>query len=493
MPPQTAIALAPPQTPSDLRVKRLKREVVPFSSADIHRGSVAWVENPDPVLRYVAMKGEEEYRVMERAEPSIRSAKRKRVNTALSFGSKVIPGDNSKDALELRDWTVQFMKRIPKFHTVQRLAYDGIFWGWRPIEVTWDTEFQFKGKRFWGISAMREKMPEKFRFTPDRDLMYLRDGGADPVIFDRPEDSLKWMICTAGSTDNPYGEAEYRAIWLIYYIKQQFIQMWAQGMKRSLGLIKVKQGADPGSALMGAGASKKLSEIALETREMLQSLDQSGVIVEKYGWALEVVSDIQFADGWKSPIAYCDEVIQLAMTGETLTMRLGDVGSRAAAQIHRDGLLDYCKTDMREQESWWNDGVIAPAIKLNFGDNIPDELFPKWRSKIHRIVDVANIQALFNMGAPIDGEEAADDLNVALALEGTPSKLILQKPDPMELLEAKAAAMPAGGAGSSGGAANEKKPKDPDKAGKNPPAKASRTLSDLQSELFGLAESLDVQ
>lgn len=442
------------------RVRRLKNEVVPFATSDTRNGSVAWVENPDPVLAYVAMKGEEEYRVMERAEPAIRSAKAKRFNTLMSFGSEIQAGNATKDARELKDWSVAFFKRIQNFSTVRKLSLDAVTWGWRPMECLWDFDFKIKGKSFWGVKKIYEKKPEAFRFTPDRDLLYVGNRRADPILFNRWEDKLHWMVCTSGSTDNPYGEAIYRAIWLIYFVKQRFLQMWAQGMARSLGTLKFKQTADPGAQLLGEGAGKSISEIAWELRDVLRTLNEKGVLIERFGWTLELLCDIEFAEGWDKPLKYCDEVMTLALTGETLSMRLGDTGSRAAAQVHRDGLLDFCKDDAKTEESWWNDGLLHPALKLNFGEDIPDELLPHFRSKIHQKIDMQNAQTLFNMGAPIDGERLAQETGVPLALDEGQTNLRLTKPEPQPI--------DAAGDGASMGKGPAE---DPKQKGKNPPAK----------------------
>ena len=451
-----------PGLPSTARVKRLSREIVPFSSTDLIMGKVPYVSNPDPVLQYVALKDESEYPLMERAEPAIGSAKRKRMNTLFSFGTEVQAGNNSKEALDLKDFAVHLLKNIHKWRTVQRLMYDAIFWGWRPLEAMWQFDLKWRGKPYWAPKEIHEKKNHHFRFTPERELVYVGNGTSDPVVFNRWEDDYHWLVCTAGSTDNPYGEALYRSIWLIYYVKQQFFQLWAQGMKRSVGVIQAKQTVDATSALMGAAAAKSVEEIASDLRQVLRYLDQKNVLVSKYGWVLEMLTDVEFSEAWKQPIDYCDEIITIAITGETLSMRLGDVGSRAAAQVHRDGLIDYCKSDAGEIENFVNDELLTPALTLNFGD-IPLDLLPKYRSKIHQVVDVEKASKLYNMGLPVDGERLAAEAGVPIALDDSPSKCILQKPDPMEM--AKLAAE------TTGGAVQGKKEPDPKQKGKNPPAK----------------------
>lgn len=448
------------------RIRRLKNEVVPFGRNQVVNGSVGWIENPDPVLAYVAMRGEEEYQVMERAEPAILAAKNKRINTLLAFGTEIHSGNASREAIELKDWSIAFCKRIKNFSTVQRMALSAIFWGWRPMECLWDFDFKLKGKSFWGVRSIHEKLPQDFRFDEDRNLLYVKNRASDPIVFDRWEDDLHWLICTGGSTNNPYGEAVYRAIWLIYYVKQRFMQMWSQGMSRSLGTLRFKQTNDPGSALLGEGGAKSVAELAQELQAVLRTLNEKGVLIERFGWSLDLLTDVDFAEGWDKPLKYCDEVITLCLTGETLSMRLGDTGSRAAAQVHRDGLLDFCKSDAKEMESWFNDDLLHPAIRLNFGDSIPDEILPRFRSKIHQKTDIDAAQKMFNMGAPIDGVRLAQESGVPLALEEADSKLRLMKPEPMP--------------GDGTGAAQLENQPDPKQAYKNPPAKPpARTAAQL--------------
>lgn len=471
-------ALESQDAPSTMRVKRLQKEVVPFGPWEILQGKVPYVSNPDPILAYVALKDEEEYQTMERAEPQVFACKKKRLNTLFSYGTEIAPANNSKDALDLKDLAVHMLKGIDRWNTVQRLMMDGVFWGWRPLECMYRFDLDWRGKPYWAPKVIHEKKPQQFRFTPNRELVYVGKGLQNPIVFNRWEDELHWLICTSGSTDNPYGEALYRSIWLIYHVKNQAFQKWMQGMGRSVGLVKAKQTANIGAVIDGSDAAKTISEIANEVRTVLQEMDQKGVLIEKSGWTLDVLSDIEFSEGWKMPVSYCDELINIAMTGETLSMKLGDVGSRAAAQVHRDGLMDYCKGDAYALSEWVNDELIAPFLTLAFGD-IPLDLMPKFQSKIHQEANVDRANVLFNMGAPIDGERLAAETGVPLALDDSPSRVVLKKPDPLEMLEAQTEAKLAVG----GGAPPGKKPDDPDvKKGKNPPAKKS--VGDDQGSLF---------
>lgn len=413
--------------------KLLSKEIVPFSPVDFRLGGLPIVDNPDPVLRYLALRGEEEYRTMERAEPTIGTAKRTRVNTLLSFGTHVQSGSKTAASRLLRDFTVSALKGINDFRTVQRLMLDAIYWGWRPMEVTYSTAFRWRGRERWVPKKIREKKPEQFRFTLSRDLCYIGNGMiTDPIVFDQPEDRYNWIVCTAGSTDNPYGDALFKGVWLVYYIKQRFMQMWSQGMARSIGVVSVKQTADASGSLLGEG-SKKMEEVVGELRDVLRALNEKGILVQKFGWTVDLLSDIDFSEGWKHPLAYCDEIITLAILGETLTQKIGAQGSRAAADTHRAGLLDFCKSDAPLLETWMSDNLIAPMLELNFGEIDPDDL-PKFRSRLSTAIDLEKARVLWALGATLDGVPLADDAGVPIIIPEGTEEVPLERPqkDPGE-------------------------------------------------------------
>ncbi|MEM9598629.1 MAG: hypothetical protein AAGD06_30465, partial [Acidobacteriota bacterium] len=82
----------PEPTPKRPGVRLMTREVAPFGRDQLRFSGLPLVDNPDPVLAHLATRGEEEYRVMERSEPAVSSAKGQRVHTLLSAGSMVEAG-----------------------------------------------------------------------------------------------------------------------------------------------------------------------------------------------------------------------------------------------------------------------------------------------------------------------------------------------------------------------------------------------------------------
>ena len=419
----------------------LAKEIRPFGDVGMQVAGIKLLNNPDPVLQYLAFKDEELWRTMERSEMAIFNAKQHRIATTVSAGSVVEPGDSgSPRAEELKDFTVAFLKRIPNWTTVQAKMLEAIFWGWRPMEVLWDFNFDHKGTTYWGVKTVREHMPELFKFTEDRDLAYVGNGMDQPVIFNKPQDRFRWMVCTANSTAVPYGEALLKNLWLAYYVKSRFTQMWAQGMERSLGVVKAVQQ----QALEGDQTS--MAQIKRELSGVLDLLSANNVLVQKAGWILELVSDVEFSEAWQHPLEYLDKQMTLGITAETLTMSVDKAGgSRALGNTQRESLTDLAKMDAKQEEGWVNDQLIRPALELNFG-TIAEEDIPKWKSKVHSKLEVETVEAAFQWGAPIDGNKTMKELGVPINTDPQEGDLILQKtetPSPFGM----PTSLPPGGAG----------------------------------------------
>ncbi len=404
---------------------RLQKEIAPFSREDMMINGVAIVSNPDPVLQYLQVSDESHYRMMERAELAISSSIQKRVGTIISAGSDVQAGKSGSDkAKKYKDFAITLLKGVPAWTTVQEKALEAVFWGWRPLEVILNTNMRFNGGLYWGIKKIDEKMPEEFKFTLDRDLVYIGDGFQDPVFFDRPEDELHWWVCTSGSTNNPYGEALMRKLWFVWYIKNRFMQMFSTGMERSNGVIIAKQQIN----LETIGKQATMAQLADELSDVLSLFSNNNILIQRAGWELEFVGDVEFSEGWKYPLDYCDELMRNGIIGGSLTMQVGDVGSRAAADVHEGGTVSIARKDAKVLEGWVNEGLIRPYLEVNFGE-IEDDDLPKWRSKISNPVNIENAHVLYQLGAPIDGIKLAAEAGVPLVLDPTDDDLVLKKPE----------------------------------------------------------------
>lgn len=457
--------MVPIPTKENADIALMKREIVPFAGRRaMSLAGAALISNPDPILQFMSVKGEEEYRAMTRAEPALKSSLDKRRETLLSEGFEIqVGGSGRKRAETLKDFAVALMQKIPYLSTVYEQAWMAIPWGWRPMEIELDLDWRWNGKQCWGVSAIREKLPEHFRFTADRNLAYVGDGySSRPLVFSTPEDKLRYLVCTYGSTDNPYGDALCKYAWLIYYIKQQFMQMLARGYSKSLGILHYKQ-SDTMPEVRAGEPQKTIEDLKREVGAMVELLDDKSVLIDMAGGETDWLGNVAFSSAWQAPIEYCDKLIRMLVQGETLSDSMGNdqTSNRASAETGMKGLQTRAKGDGLWIQSVFNDGLIAPMVRLNFGD-VEDSDMPKLRSRLVARVDLTAAKTLFDMGAVIDGLPLANSAGVKIIVgDPTPDQVPLDRmAGALEL--AKAAHPP----GEPAGGAPTTPPADPAKAGK---------------------------
>lgn len=408
----------------------LQREVVPFHGNDLQAiGASTLIENPDAVMRYMSNQGEKTFRLMQR-DPAVGGPMRKRVKTLLAYGSKIVAADKSQDARDARDFCVAMMKQVPFWRTVQARMYDAPFWGWRPVERILRFDLDWKGKTWWGIHALREKNPWDFRFTTDREIAYVGGFfGATPKIY-RGDDALKWVVCTSGSTNTPYGDPLFADVFLLYMIRQRWQQQYAQGMTRSVGSLEYTENSLGSDVLRetNAGGSqvKDLSEIAQELRRVVRHWNEDGFIINRSDGVLKIVAETKFVEGFDKGMRYLDEMLRFCILGETISGVQGKDGARAAAEVGERGVTDFAKSDAAEAEGWVSDGIFRPMIELNFA-GFPVDRLPRWRSKINLQFSLDDAAKFVALGGKLDARAVAEEKNLPLFDESDPDAIPLER------------------------------------------------------------------
>lgn len=393
-----------------LRQSSLAAEKLPFARPDFSIDNVEVVRNPDPVLKYVAFTDESLWRVMERSETELTAAKEQRVTKLLADGTEVIPGKSrSSKAYELRDFVIAVLRDMRGWHDLQALLCDPIFWGWRPFEIVWKPGLKFNGRSYWGVEAVREKEPEKFAFTVDRRLVYVGDSLMGGRILDQPDDQYRWLVATSGSTDNPYGRGKYTQTYLYWYLKSRFLQMFSQGLERSIGMLKVKHTKN----LNETESRDIMGEILSDVEEIRDLLSQHNILVELSDVRTELVTDIQVVDGWQKALEYCDDKIKRSILLQNLTSKIDSKGSRAAAEIHYDILDKVAQRDAAVPSAALNDQLIPWIVALNFGEVDRNDL-PKVEFLSARPISLEASKMVYDMGGTIDARKLARSLHVPI-------------------------------------------------------------------------------
>lgn len=407
----------------------LRKEVLPFGTGAAPMGNVNIIPNNDPVLRYLSQYGDERaYIAMEESEPKIYDAWDHRIKALLGKGTELRPGaSKSGTAKMLHEFAIEQLKRIKRWHDVQKLILDARKWGWRPMQIILDTEATFRGRPAWFASKLVDKPPQRFRFT-DKGALVITDGLLRPVdVIQGDRLELGWLLCTSGSINSPYGTAIYRKIWFLWYLKNRFMQKFAQGMERSMGTMKAKKAFSvTGEGLSASTSPNEAAAVVGELREAITLLNDHNVLVQMGGWELDYITDLAFAEGWLKALEYCDDAIQTAIVGETLTSDAGDRGTQALGTVHAGVRDDYAIDDASFLEDTV-DTFLEKMIRANFADVDPADL-PKLHCHIKTRLDMTHVQAMHAMGAPIDGDRLAELTGVPLNKEPQPGDLVLEKP-----------------------------------------------------------------
>lgn len=427
--------------PTRAERKFLQKELIGFKSelGRLFAGNIGIVNNPDPVLLYLAQSDERAYRIMQRNNPAVGSGREKRENNLLSAGSSIRRGQSKSTAAKrLHEFTIDWFKRINHLPQVKKSIFDALCMGWRPLENVF-SDFSFRGKSYIVPTKLREKNQENFRFTAERDLAHYDRFKGEYTIFDNPVARLKWLISTYGSNNNPYGVGVYQNAFLPHFARDKFFEMFSQGMQRSMGMIKAKQ---IGLAnLSGPAASKAtddilnaedaMNSVVSDIQQIIDTLNSQNILLEKSGWSIEFLTQVSFADGWIKGLEYVDKQITLIVATEMLSFQEAKFGSRAQAVVHADSSNKTSVVDGMWFDSVINDDFINPILTYNFGEIDPND-FPKHLSHSRIPLSLTDIKAAYDMGMSLDADEISRRFNLPIADEDTTNilKLVVPKKTP---------------------------------------------------------------
>lgn len=395
----------------------LRREIVPFPSQLTPRINEL-IENPDPWIARFSITGgaKSYYNMMRETSPhGVAVAEIKRSNALLKQGSEVVsgkPGDPEAD--ELAEWTIAWLKGISQFRlTVPKLVLNAIWWGFAPIELQW-REFAWNGRKYEVPIILREKDPDQFRFNIDRELVWIGSGFGSQITFSG-EEALGWFVPSYGSLDNPYGNSELRTSGaaFIYEVYRKWFKIYNVGLERSVGVLQAKKKVE--------APNKKFSELQAELREYIAHLSTSSVLIDPPGWTVEWLANTNFAVPVKEAIDHLNTGFSLALTGESLSTRIGEssTGSRAALQVEETRTQGYVQADAAWMGGVFSDDFIAPAVRWNF-PGVPNELLPKLKFKTGALTTPAGLAAYMAAAAEdddfpkVDGVLAARELGVPI-------------------------------------------------------------------------------
>lgn len=405
-------------------------------SDSFRSGNVEILRNPDPILRYFSVRGDEShYRSMERSNDALAAAKEHRVSVLVGPGTKLCVGSAKNETANRNyDFILSALKGIYGWSTFIEKLDDANFWGWRPLEIVWRNDFIWDGVPRWAPKRIKEKDPWKYAITVDGFLAKKPGAGENAYrIVNKGMAKYQWLIATGGSNATPYGEAWYQNAHLIVFAKEKFLQMFVQGMERSMGIIKVTENPMAPQSANVDDSVEGMERIVEEVRGIVDTLAQNNILIQRGRLAVELLSNVSFADGWKTALDYLDKCITLLIIGENLSMYVGAKGSHAAADAQIQGVLkQYVRRDAATCRGVINDQLIRYMLEVNFGPQKPDEM-PKVEFEVDQEVNLEAARFLFESGATLDVASIGRKFGVPVVKEGDPEAhgaIHLKKQDP---------------------------------------------------------------
>ncbi|MEM1182170.1 MAG: hypothetical protein AAGM22_27730, partial [Acidobacteriota bacterium] len=233
---------------------------------------------------------------MYRSEPVLQAAIQQRTATLLQKGWRVSSGSSgTKDAEDLADFSRHFLGSVRLFGSVLSESLDAIHYGFSLQNAIFGWR-DWRGRPYFAPRRLIDKPREKFRFTRDRHLAYVGDGYVAKKVFATAKERQRWFITSWGTQNNPYGDFHtLQGSYLIWYLKNRFLEMWSTGIKRSMGIITAKQhGSSPAMSLArgpkGAdGNEKTMMELVGELKDSIDLLDTEGVLISRHGYLLDLL------------------------------------------------------------------------------------------------------------------------------------------------------------------------------------------------------------
>lgn len=325
---------------------------------DIFYGWLKRLENPDPVLRTEsAGKGLKLYDEAER-DPHVSAVLQTRILSVIGKRWDVVPpGDNPSDeARIIADFVKKALSEI-NFMQSCREILSGILYGFSVSEIIWQIIRDRSGVRSVRIvpETIRGKHPNRFIFTPDRQLRLLTP---ESMVEGHRVPERKFIVFSFGASDNPYGKGLGQKLWWPVWFKKNCIKFWLVFLE--------KYGMPTVVGKYPAGTPKDQQEAMMDAIEAIQT--ETGIKIPET-MAIELLEAKRSgAVTYDALCDYMDRQISKTVLGQTLTTDVGRHGSYAASQTHESVRYDILKADADLLCECLNGSLIRWIVDFNFPD-----------------------------------------------------------------------------------------------------------------------------
>jgi phage gp29-like protein len=296
--------------------------------------------NPDPILRKIGKRDDVFDAVG--ADAHVMGEKRSIRAALLKFEYRLVPGGEQaadKAAFELCSRILE-QRPAPgmRWHDVIWNMEQAAFLGFRVHEIEWAREGSLIVP-----TLLADKPNRRFAFGMKNELRYFT---RENMFQGLEADAFRFLLTRhMPSHDNPYGEALYSSCFWPYTFKHAGLKFFVKFCE--------KYGFPWPIGKYPEGTQQKDQEALAEA---LQKMVQDAVAVVPQGNDVEMLNQSQTGNtAHESLIHLCNAELSKALTSQTLTTEVGDSGSRALGDVHREKELTVSEADREMVQDTFNE------------------------------------------------------------------------------------------------------------------------------------------
>ena len=327
---------------------------------------------------------------------------KRKMAVALLDWSLVLPEDATAKEEAVREFVQSVLENLSLRSLFTELL-SAIGMGFDCIELHWKEQ---EGK--WIVSSWQAMPGYQFKMDTKTGELKLILSGTQETSLESP----KWLVHKVTSRSGlPTETALYRTLAWIYLYKTYTLDDWAKFLERFAIPTRIGK--------YQAGAAEHQRAELLKALKGLGN-DSYGVIPDSM--AIEFLHTSTSGTGGQSAIfleqiKYLDGLISKAVLGGTLTSGAdGKASTNALGNVHNEVRHELKEIDALALAETINHQLIAPLIRLNFGDGVrtPTFAFDLWKP-LDRKETLEGLRLAVEMGVKVPVDYVHEVLNLPKA------------------------------------------------------------------------------
>lgn len=323
------------------------------------------------------------FQQMEDTDAHLFAVLQTRKNALLACEWRVIPADDTPEALRAADLVRRVMDRIPRLQSALYHLLDAVGKGFAVTEVLWRLNRETDEIQ---VEDLRSRFQGDFAFDGDGELYLLGIPGHSEFriqkselpsrLLPRPGEAQVWSagarrmparkflhMAFQGNRCNPYGAALCAKAYWYHWYKRNNLQFWSTYNGRF------------GSPSILAYHPATLDEYGKqELRDELQAMEQEalGLVSEEVRVELLEGRRGSAASSYREMLDWCNDEMSKIVLGQTLTTGEGRrSGSLALARVHDQVRRDYLESDARALGEMLSSQLARWITDFNLGEEVP--------------------------------------------------------------------------------------------------------------------------